>query len=145
MAEFATKGVGNTALGLSIGALGAELLSGGLNGLLGGLGGSSRYEAALAAENAELKTEVKLRDANLYTLGEMDKLRNYFDGRIAKVEHEICDQKVLNATMVANQTCMANQIAALNGLTKLVIPNANVCPGWGDVTVAVTPTTTTTA
>ena len=145
MAEFATKGVGNTALGLSIGALGAELLSGGLNGLLGGLGGNGRYEAALAAENAELKTEVKLRDANLYTLGEMDKLRNYFDGRIAKVEHEICDQKVLNATMVANQTCMANQIAALNGLTKLVIPNANVCPGWGDVTVAVTPTTTTTA
>lgn len=39
--DFASKGVGNTALGLSIGALGVELLrNGGLGGLLGGITGN---------------------------------------------------------------------------------------------------------
>ena len=39
--DFASKGVGNTALGLSIGALGVELLrNGGLNNLLGGVLGT---------------------------------------------------------------------------------------------------------
>lgn len=44
--EYATKGVGNTALGLSIGALGVELLrNGGLNNLLGGIvGGQPQSE-----------------------------------------------------------------------------------------------------
>ena len=40
--DFASKGVGNTALGLSIGALGIELLrNGGLGNLLGGLTGGN--------------------------------------------------------------------------------------------------------
>lgn len=39
--DFASKGVGNTALGLSIGALGVELLrNGGLGNLLGGITGT---------------------------------------------------------------------------------------------------------
>lgn len=39
--DFASKGVGNTALGLSIGALGVELLrNGGLSNLLGGITGT---------------------------------------------------------------------------------------------------------
>lgn len=39
--EYASKGTANTALGLSIGALGVEMLrNGGLNGLLGGLVGN---------------------------------------------------------------------------------------------------------
>ena len=72
-----SKGVGGTALGLSIGALGAELLTGGLNGLLGGVGRGNcagaqerlvtHTEAALMAENAELKTEKKLLESNIYT------------------------------------------------------------------------------
>lgn len=143
MAEFASRGVGNTALGLSIGALGAELLGGGLNGIGNLFGGNNNnMNAALLAENAELKTEVKLRDANIYTLGEMDKLRNYVDNRFSVVEGEICNQKVLNATVTANMSCMAAQINALNGLTKLIVPNSSICPGWGDVTVSVTPATT---
>lgn len=40
--DFASKGVGNTALGLSIGALGLELLrNGGLGNLLGGITGGN--------------------------------------------------------------------------------------------------------
>ena len=32
--------------------------------------------------------------------------------------------------------CIQAQVAQLYGLTKLVVPNASVCPGWGNVTVA---------
>ena len=32
-------------------------------------------------------------------------------------------------------SCLQNQGAALQGLTKLVIPNSSVCPGWGAVKV----------
>ena len=156
MAEFATKGVG--AAGLTTGIIGSALgvLNGGL-GNLGILGGGcnsaayacsdnmavNRYEATQSARIAELETEVKLRDANFYTLSEMGKLRDYVDRRLDRVEGEICEQKTLNATMVANMSCMASQIAALNGLTKLVVPNSSICPGWGEVTVA--PATTTAA
>jgi hypothetical protein len=30
---------------------------------------------------------------------------------------------------------MAGQIAQLQSLTKLVVPNTSVCPGWGNVTI----------
>lgn len=46
MAEFGSKGMTGTALGLSIGALGTQLLNGNLNGLLGGLLGNGNNNAA---------------------------------------------------------------------------------------------------
>lgn len=139
--KFASKGVAGTALGLGAGALGVELLRGGLGGILGGNTTCSedhhinRYEAAQSARIAELETEVKLRDANTFTMGEMGKLRDYVDNKFARVEHELCDQKVYNATLNGAVGCIQNQIAQLMGLTKLVIPNTSVCPGWGNVTV----------
>ena len=145
---YASRGVGNTALGLSIGALGAELLGGNLSGLLGGTrncgegGYVNRYEAAQAARIAELETDVKLRDANVYTDGKILELYKYVDGRFGIMERELCDQKVFNATQIGTISCIQGQIAQLQGLTKLVIPNGSVCPGWGNVTVA--PATTTT-
>jgi hypothetical protein len=38
--------------------------------------------------------------------------------------------------------CLSGRVSALEGITKLVVPNSSVCPGWGNVTV--TPATTTT-
>jgi hypothetical protein len=35
------------------------------------------------------------------------------------------------------------QVAQLAGLTKVVIPNTSICPGWGNVTVAPTAPATT--
>lgn len=149
MSEYTSKGQGalNTVLG-AIGTAGATgILNGGMGALFGynnGCGDNAyinRYEATQSARIAELETEVKLRDANFYALSEVGKLRDYMEHRFDRVEHEICDQKVMNATVTANMTCMANQIAALNGLTKLVVPNTSICPGWGDVTVSVTPAT----
>ena len=52
-------------------------------------------------------------------------------GQAAVMQHK---QQIIN--------CMQGQIAQLFGLTKLVVPNTSVCPGWGNVTI--TPSTTTT-
>jgi hypothetical protein len=154
MSEYTSKGQGalNTVLG-AIGTAGATgILNGGIGNMFGGCGHNNgcgdsayvtRYDASKDSEIARLQSQIELRDANFYTLGEMGKLRDYVDGKFARVEHEICDQKVLNATLTSNMTCMASQIAALNSLTKMVVPNASICPGWGDVTVSVTPASTT--
>ena len=140
--RYASKGVAGTALGLGAGALGAQLLSGGLGGLFGNncaCNGESapvnRYEAAQAARIAELETEVKLRDANTYTDQKLGALRDYVEGRVAHLEHEICDQKAYNAANTATIGCISGQVAQLMSLTKLIIPNGSICPGWGNITV----------
>lgn len=149
--EYTRKGQGalNTVLG-AIGTAGAVgLLNGGTFGNLFG-GGSTgcsedhcvnRYEAAQQARIAELETEVKLRDANTYTDAKLNDLRNYIDIKFAAVNDKLCAQAVHNATNDAVLGCLQGQVTQLMGLTKLVIPNTSVCPGWGNVTVA--PATTT--
>ena len=37
--------------------------------------------------------------------------------------------------MNATVSCIKGQIDQLYSLTKLVVPNASVCPGWGNVTI----------
>lgn len=141
--------------GLTTGIIGTALsvLNGGIPNLAG-VGNNAavmchenmpvnRYEAAQSARIAELETEVKLRDANTYTLGEINKVRDYVDRRFERVECQLSQQAVYNATNTAALNCMQGQIAQLMGLTKLVVPNSSICPGWGDVTVSITPAPTT--
>lgn len=149
MAEmnYASRGVGGTALGLGAGALGLELVRGGIGGLFNANNGCNedhfinRYEADLQKQISVLETEVKLRDSNIYTDGKILELYKYVDGKFGIVEKELCDQRVYNATNIASVNCLANQVNQLMALTKLVIPNGSICPGWGNVTVA--PATTT--
>lgn len=132
--EYASNGKGN--LGVTLGAIGTGLsaLNGGLGNILGGRSGCesdhvvSRYEAEQSARIAELETEVKLRDANTYTDKKMLEMYQYMDGRLRGVEGQIQQQAVINAQITANISCMQNEIATLNGLTKTVIPIGNVCP-----------------
>ena len=156
--KYGSKAVGGNALGLSIGAVAAELLGGNLGNILGGWGVNNcngyamcsdnmpinRYEASQSARIAELETEVKLRDANTYTDSKLNDFRNYVDRKFDRVEHELCEQKVFNATTISNVGCISQQVAQLMSLTKLVVPNGSICPGWGDVTVSITPATATT-
>ena len=125
--------------GLTTGIIGTALsvLGGGAGNVLGGWnnGGCcnenmmvNRYEAAQSARIAELETEVKLRDANTYTLSEMGKLRDYVDSKFNAVNAQLCQQAVINAQTVANISCMQNTINTMSGLTKTVIPIGNVCP-----------------
>lgn len=151
MAEFASKGVAGAGLGLGIAGTALGVLSGGLGNILGGWGNGvchenmpiNRYEAQQSARIAELETEVKLRDANTYTLSEMAKFRDYVDSKFAAVHEELCQQRVYNATNIATVNCISGQVAQLMSLTKTVIPNSSLCPGYGDVTVSITPTPTT--
>lgn len=147
--KFASKGVAGTGLGLGIAGTALGLLAGN-NGLnlfgnnnCGENGVVNRYELSQSARIAELETEVKLRDSNIYTDQKILDLYKYIDGKVSNVEAQICQQNVYNATNTATINCMAGQINQLMGLTKLIIPNTSVCPGWGNVTVA--PATTTAA
>ena len=135
--NYASKGVAGTALGLGAGALGLEVLRGGLGGLFNANGVNcgcnedhfvNRYEASQSARIAELETEVKLRDSNIYTDSKILELYKYVDGKFGRVEHELCEQKVFNATQIGTISCIQGQIAQLMALTKTVIPAANVCP-----------------
>lgn len=133
--KFASKGVAGTALGLGAGALGVELLRGGIGGLFGGTSCGcnedhfvNRYEAGKDARIAELETEIKLRDANTFTMGEMNSLRNYVDNRFSAIEGQLCQQNVVNAQVTANLSCMQGNISTLMALTKTVVPVSSICP-----------------
>lgn len=150
--EYASKGVAGAALGTGIGGLALGVLNGNGSGLLNGIlgnGGYNRYDAEKDAEIAQLRTEVKLRDANTFTMGEMGKLRDYVDANFKEIRHELCDQKVFNEKTISGIGCLAGQVqglqAVLNSITKVSVPNSAICPGWGDVTVTVTPASTAAA
>ena len=147
--EYASKGVAGSGLGLGIAGTALGLLNGGLNGVLGnGNCGCSenhmvnRYELGQESRISKLESEIALRDANIYNDQKLLELYKYIDGKLEGVNGALAGQAVYNATQTANINCMQGQIAQLFGLTKLVVPNTSVCPGWGNVTI--TPSTTTT-
>ena len=134
--NFAKKGVAGTALGLSIGALGLEVLKGGLGGILGNGGSCACSEnAAVNRYELSMQNDITNRDMEIAYLKGRDaaktdslELYKYVDGRFRGIEAQIASQAVVNAQITANISCMQNSIAALNGLTKTVIPIGNVCP-----------------
>lgn len=148
--EYGSKGVAGSGLGLGIAGTALGLLNGGLNGILGGgnCGCSenhmvNRYELGQESRISKLESEIALRDANIYNDQKMLELYKYIDGKLEGVNGALAGQAVWNATQTANINCMQGQIGQLFGLTKLVVPNTSVCPGWGNVTI--TPSTTTAA
>lgn len=135
--KYATRGVAGAGLGLGIAGTALGLMAG--NGGLGNLFGTgncgcnedhyvNRYEAAQNARIAELETEVKLRDSNIYTDSKILDLYKYVDGKFGCIESELCQQRVYNATNTAAISCINGQIAQLMALTKTVIPADNICP-----------------
>jgi hypothetical protein len=148
--NYASKGVAGAGLGLGIAGTALGLLcNGGLGGLFSGGGAChentmvNRYELGQEQKIAELQSQIALRDANTYNDQKMLEVYKYVDGKFSEVERELCEQRVYNATNTSTLSCLANQVAQLMSLTKVVIPNTSICPGWGNVTVA--PATTTAA
>lgn len=117
-ANCASKGVAGTALGLGIGAVGVELLRGGLGGILGGGNGCSddhlinRYEAAQQARIAALEGEVKLRDSSIYTDSKILEVYKYFDGETKSIRNELAAQAVKNAQIEGTFAVLGEKIAA---------------------------------
>lgn len=58
----------------------------------------------------------------------MVELTAYFNNKIDNINAQLGQQAVYNATMNGTVSCMATQIAQLQGLTKLIVPITNVCP-----------------
>jgi hypothetical protein len=159
MAEFASKGVAGAGLGLGIAGTTLSVLNGGLGNLLGGgcagwnnmhnCGCSennlvNRYELGQESRISKLESEIALRDANIYNDQKLLELYKYIDGKFEGVNATLGAQAVWNATQTATINCMSGQINQLFGLTKLVVPNTSVCPGWGNVTITPSTATTTT-
>jgi hypothetical protein len=122
--NFAKKGVANA--GLTTGIIGTAL--GALNtlgaGSLIGVGlpnthiptcneqiPVNRYEAGQSARIAELETEVKLRDANAYTLQHLNEMRNYVDNRFNDVNRVLAEQAVKNEQVAGSFALVGERIA----------------------------------
>ena len=123
--QYASNGKGN--LGVTLGAIGTGLGvmagAGGLAGLFGARPNDpedrpvTRYEMGLISENTLLK-------ANQYS-----------DVRANGLQQMISNQSVWNATQEGILANQRQQIEQLYSLTKLVVPNDSVVPGWGAVTI----------
>ena len=151
------QGQGNyNSVGASLGI--ASFLGINANGLLGGIGRNngggcrnaedtpvSRYEAAMMQELANKDGKIALLESNIYTDSKIADVYERLNNKITVMKDEQnainLQQAVYNGVNTAAVECIKGQIAQLQGLTKLVIPNSSCCPGWGNVTV--TPTTTT--
>ena len=152
--EGASKGVAGAGLGLGIAGTALGIMAGGLGntGLFGANNARAtcsedhcvnRYELGLQNEIAAKDSKIALLESNIYVDGKIADVYERLNTKIGILEAQMSDQRVYNATNTAAITCIQGQVAQLASLTKLVIPNTSVCPGWGNVTV--TPATTTTA
>lgn len=71
--EYASRGVGGTALGIGIGALGLSVLNGGLGNLLGGFGAPNHgYAQSYEGKISQLESEIAYLNAENYA----DKVSN---------------------------------------------------------------------
>lgn len=134
--NFASNGKANAALttgiiGTSLGAIASGLL-GGVGGWNNGCSGDNapvnRYELGLQKEITNKDMEIAYLRGRDAAKSDNLALYQYVDGRLRSIESQICAQAVVNAQVTANISCMQNQIATLNGLTKTVIPISSVCP-----------------
>ena len=106
----------------------------------------SRYEAAMMQELANKDGKIALLESNIYTDSKIADVYERLNNKIGAMKDEQnainLQQAVYNGVNTAAVECIKGQIAQLMGLTKLIVPNGSICPGWGNVTV--TPVTTTT-
>lgn len=151
--DFASKGVAGAGLGLGVAGTALGLLNS--NGILGGLFNTNgtgncsedhcvnRYELNQQQKIAELQSQIALRDANTYNDQKLLEVYKYFDGELKEIRATQCDkwanQGIINAQFESGINVLGSQVSSVtntvNGLTKTVIPNANICPGWGNVCV----------
>ena len=155
--EYASKGVAGAGLGLGIAGTSLGLLNGGLGNILGGMGHVcsestpvNRYELDMTQKMANKDMEIAYWRGQDETNRKISDTYANLEGQINALAREVrCNkdeqnginlqQAVYNGTNTAALNCMQGQIAQLYSLTKLIVPNGSVCPGWGEVTI--TPTT----
>ena len=110
----------------------------------------TKYDAHLMGEIAKKDEKIALLESQIYTDNKIDakleKMNDRYEMRFAGIEARQNQQDVYNATNNGAIGTLNTQIAYLNGIvgniTKTVVPNTSICPGWGNVTI--TPSTATT-
>lgn len=158
MANVASPGVANA--GLTTGIIGTAgwLLNGGLGNLFGGGGYNqcanqyaTKSDIAYSQELAKKDSEIALLKSEQNT---EIKIADVYDRLVTKINANQMAQAEWNAAQSVNNCKMSNAIAVntnsiaalqncCNSITKLVVPNSAICPGWGNVDVTITPATTT--
>ena len=141
----------NTVLG-AIGSYGT-LMNGGLNGLFGGYSYNrnaplevvtsddraiSRYEASMMDKLSAKESENALLRGQIYTDQKIVETTTYLSGKINDLAAEVRankdeqaalnrEQAVYNGVNTATISCIKQQIAQLQSLSTLVVPNNKVC------------------
>jgi hypothetical protein len=91
----------------------------------------SRYDLGQSEKMTALESENALLKANIFADQKMSEIYKELSGRISVVEarqNEInMTQAVYNGTNNAALECLKAQIAALQGLTEIVVPRRRVC------------------
>lgn len=104
----------------------------------------SRYEATMMQELAAKDAKIGLLESNIYTDQKIADVYERLNTKINAMKDEQnainMQQAVYNGTNTAALNCLQGQVAQLYSLTKLIVPNGSICPGWGNVTI--TPATT---
>lgn len=148
--EYASRAVGNA--GLTTGIIGTAL------GALNGAGGLdllnfgprrprddgdipvTRHDMGLYRELAEKDFKIASLESNKYTDQQIrdlsDKLNARIDMQFGGVQQQLNAQAVWNATQQGLIGCIQGQVAQLQSMTQLVIPNKSVMPGWGPVEIS---------
>lgn len=133
--EYATKAVGNA--GLTTGIIGTAL--GVLNGGAGLLGMSDHASNYVTKDEMALYKELAEKDSKIAILTSEQntevKIADVYERIMKRVNDDARDQALWNAnqSVINSQMSSAiavnnNSIAALQGLTKIVVPADNVCP-----------------
>lgn len=148
--DVASKGLGNTALGLGIAGLATSLLGGGATLLGMGRNGMTanpsdpdarfvtKSETNLIQENSTLKTELAIQKSENYTDKKIVEVTQYLDTKIRRVEDKVdankdaqqavnAQQMAYNAAANANIDVLKSQVASLTSVTKLFVPSSNIC------------------
>lgn len=167
MAEFASKGVAGAGLGTGIAGLSLGVLNSGLlpNLFGGGAYGNAynspnppatRYDLGMLQELAAKDARIGLLESQVYVDQKLVETYTALDSKINGLATEVrgnkdaqaainLEQAVLNGTTGAAISCINERVADLraiiNGITKTVVPNDAVCPGWGPVRVVLETTT----
>lgn len=134
--------------GLGTLALANQLLNNG-SGILG-IGGNNnncqqnqcndtRLISALESKIAKLESEKYTDGVGTGVYAEINKKYIELAQFIAQLDKQNAVAEAVNAERIG---CLTGRVSALEALTKLVVPNTSVCPGWGNVTI--TPAAATT-
>lgn len=108
-------------------ALGVLDAIGGISGLLGGNRSTDPGDKPVTRYEMGLFQQINAKDIEISEL----RSNRYTDGVANGLQQQISGQLAWNATQNATLGALQGQIAQLQSMTRIVVPNENVSPGWG--------------